>query len=419
MNNSRKLQIKNIKNIFLKALELNISSLKVHEYIVKSYPKNSNVYIVAIGKAASSMLEGAISALDEKFIEAILITKNNPDSDLLLNNSNIRIHISGHPIPTKNSLTAGKYLIEFLQQVAYNDQILFLISGGTSSLVEYFSKDSLISITDLKKLYTWLLGSDKNIMEVNQIRKQVSGIKSGKLLDYIKCNNLTALYISDIPDDSLNNIGSGLLMTEQLTKNIPDLPNWIDDLINRAKTVSDISVGADNIEKKITSKLIFSNTQLRNSIVELSNSITQNVVNMDEFLVGNTVEEAQRISDWLKNQISGVYIWGAETHMMLPESPGRGGRNQSFALALAMNIQKYPNILVLVAGTDGNDGNTDAAGAIVDGGTIGRGELQNLSANTCLKNANAGEFLLASGDLLTIGLTGTNVMDIIIALIGD
>ncbi len=419
MSNKRILQRKKIENIFLNALKLNISTKKVYDNIVKSYPENTNIHIVAIGKSAAAMLYGAISAIDDKFIDAILITKNNPDCELLLNNLKIQVHISGHPIPDENSLSAGKCLIEFLQQVNKNDHVLFLISGGTSSLVEYFPNNSPISITDLQRLYSWLLGSDKNIMAINQIRKQVSGIKAGKLLNYIKCNNITALYISDIPDDSLNNIGSGLLMRDEFTNNIIGLPNWIDDLIIRAKKISDTTSGIDGTEKKISSKLIFSNSQLRQSIVALSNSISHKVVNMDEFLIGNTVEEAHKIANWLKKQSNGIYIWGAETHMMLPECPGRGGRNQSFALALAMNIKNSSNILVLVAGTDGNDGNTEDAGAIVDGETIKRGELQKLSAKTCLVNANAGEFLLASGDLLTTGPTGTNVMDIIIALIRD
>lgn len=109
-------------------------------------------------------------------------------------------------------------------------------------------------------------------------------------------------------------------------------------------------------------------------------------------------------------------IWGGETTVQLPESPGRGGRNQHLALALALEIQGDEQYQILVVGTDGSDGPTDDAGALIDGQTILRGEQEGLSALQCLQQADAGRFLEASGDLVSTGPTGTNVMDLVLTV---
>jgi hydroxypyruvate reductase len=109
-----------------------------------------------------------------------------------------------------------------------------------------------------------------------------------------------------------------------------------------------------------------------------------------------------------------VHIWGGETTVALPESPGQGGRNQQFALAAARVISGREDILLLAVGTDGADGVTDDAGALVDGGSLSRGEDGGYDAEDCLKRAAAADFLGASGDLIHTGPTGSNVMDLII-----
>ncbi len=411
---------KNIKKILQQALLLDSSAEIVESYITKLIPHSEKVFIVAIGKAAPSMLEGAISGLKQQFSAALLITKKSPIPVTISKHPDIQIIIAGHPIPDENSLYAGNSLIEFLAMLETDAQLLFLISGGTSSLVEYlptqYSKS--ISIMDLKKLNTWLLASNKNIIEVNQIRKKLSGIKAGKLLNYIKNKNKNniALYISDVPGDDIKNIGSGLLVPEILPEKINNIPSWLAELFN--KTQEKLAPNECQLPL-IHSYIVYSNCKLRQRITQLAKSMAYQVHNMDDFISGNTFIEAEKMGDWLVTQDAGCYVWGAETHMTLPDEPGNGGRNQSFALALATKIQNYDTITVLLAGTDGNDGNTNHAGAIIDGGTISRGQRNGVSLSYCLDNANAAEFLLASGDVLNIGLTGTNVMDIIIAIIWD
>ncbi len=112
----------------------------------------------------------------------------------------------------------------------------------------------------------------------------------------------------------------------------------------------------------------------------------------------------------------GLHIWGGETTVMLPPEPGRGGRNQHLALAAAAELAGTPGVYFLSAGTDGTDGPTDDAGALVDGGTLERAALDGFEARSCLAAANAGSLLESSGDLVQTGPTGTNVMDLMIGL---
>jgi glycerate 2-kinase len=140
-----------------------------------------------------------------------------------------------------------------------------------------------------------------------------------------------------------------------------------------------------------------------------------NATIVDSTLQGDAAEAGSSVADNLRQQEPGVYLWGGETTVCLPPRPGRGGRNQSLALAAAIGVQECGDCVVLAAGTDGTDGPGNAAGAIVDGGTVSRGGGQK-AATEALQNADAGSFLEAGGDLLVTGPTGTNVMDMVIGL---
>jgi glycerate 2-kinase len=131
---------------------------------------------------------------------------------------------------------------------------------------------------------------------------------------------------------------------------------------------------------------------------------------------GDALEVAGTLCARLKEQGEGLLVLGGETTVMLPARPGRGGRNQHLALAVAMDIAGRNDLLMLAAGSDGSDGNTQDAGALVDGGTVQRGEDGGLDAAWCLASADSGRFLEASGDLVHTGGTGTNVGDLLLAL---
>jgi hydroxypyruvate reductase len=136
-----------------------------------------------------------------------------------------------------------------------------------------------------------------------------------------------------------------------------------------------------------------------------------------EPLTGDVHVAAERIVEYLQKATPGLYLWGGETTVVLPDMPGDGGRNQQLALAVAarLAITGLP-VVLLAAGTDGRDGNSEATGAIIDGDSVQRGSRHGLVARDALAKADAGTFLAASGDRLLTGPSGTNVMDIVIAL---
>ena len=135
-----------------------------------------------------------------------------------------------------------------------------------------------------------------------------------------------------------------------------------------------------------------------------------------DLLEGDALAVGRQVGERLASADPGVQVWASETTVTLPDSPGRGGRCQSFALAAAPAIAGDPQAFLLVVGTDGTDGPGEDAGALVDGGTVSRGAAAGLEPSAYLRAADAGTFLEASGDLVCTGPTGTNVMDLVIAL---
>jgi len=135
-----------------------------------------------------------------------------------------------------------------------------------------------------------------------------------------------------------------------------------------------------------------------------------------EFLEGDAGDKAVEICQQLSSCAQGIHIWGGETAVTLPKNPGRGGRNQYLALVAAQALQGIEDVVFLAAGTDGTDGPTNDAGGVVDFSTVARGQANNLDAQEYINKADAGNYLEKTGDLVTTGPTGTNVMDLIVAL---
>ena len=370
--------------------------------------------VVAIGKAAQAMAQGAEQALAEKIISGLLITKHQ-HSDVAALVQQWQCHEAAHPVPDETSLEAGRQLIEFLE--IHDDlPVLFLISGGTSALVEMLSDN--VSLEDWQKLNEWLLASGLDITNVNMIRKVVSEIKGGKLLNHLQNRDAHALLISDVPGDHLHIIGSGLLFAED-ENHFPDVnvnvPAGLKSLIDTIYQVTSVN----NMQqcKLASQQIVSSNRMAMETAADFIRSAGQRVYLHNDFLTGNAQHTGEKLAAYLCDEAeSGFHIWGGETTMVLPADPGRGGRNQHLALSAACVLSGNDQIVLMSAGTDGSDGPTEDAGAIVDGGTINRGQLAGLDVIECLARADSGSFLEAAGDLLYTGPTGTNVMDLVIAI---
>lgn len=335
--------------------------------------------IIAVGKAAVGMCRGALNRFPNAK-QAFVVTKYDHADEDIVSRQNVIVMESAHPVPDSKSLQAGAELRALVQSLTADSRLLLLVSGGASALSE--SLPNGMSLEDLQLITDDMLSTGKTISEINAKRKEFSQIKDGKLLAQFKGSEIRVYAISDVEGDSISTIGSGL------------------GDCHRAQV-------------KASSSIVASNQISREQAQTIAASLDLKVNLNEETLYGDVFELAQKIGAVLKSAESGVYIWGGEPTIMLPNNPGQGGRNQSLALALSEHIKGRNDITILVAGTDGTDGPTNAAGGIVDGDTFGDSAV----VSDYLQRADAGSYLLMQNNLLVTGPTNTNVMDLAIAII--
>ncbi|MCU7890698.1 MAG: DUF4147 domain-containing protein [Candidatus Thiodiazotropha sp. (ex Ustalcina ferruginea)] len=372
-----------------------------------------SVRLIAIGKAAQSMAHGASDYLGDRINQALIISKSGHVDHLFCRQHGWVAHEAAHPVPDETTLHAGQKLLDFLADGS-DLPLLFLISGGASSLVEV--PIERVDLAFLSHTNDWLLGSGLDIFQMNWIRKGLSQIKGGGLIRYLGEREAIGLAISDVPGDDPAVIGSGLLVPDlELPERLAamSLPSWLGDrLLTSVKQWPLISRRSPRME-------IVANLQsAREAAAERAEAFGLPVSLHHEFLQGDTVATGQRLARALLNGPSGVFIWGGETTVTLPPSPGQGGRNQHLAVAAARELAGSFDCFLLAAGTDGTDGPTEDACALVDGGTVIRAAQSGVDVDRCLDDADSGHLLEVSGDLITTGPTGTNVMDLVIGLRG-
>ncbi len=369
------------------------------------------VYLAAVGKAAAAMAAGAFAAWGDVIHSAVVITRCGHAPDLAQREPRTSYLEAAHPIPDATSLVAGKALVDFISGIPSTAQCLVLISGGASALVEVLPAG--ISLSDWQRINTWLLASGLDIYAMNALRSALSCIKGGRLVRWLAAQHTDVLLISDVPGDDPRVIGSGLLCPPEGIPAVLDglvLPDWINNYLNLAPKAP---AGTDPQFKTVRTSIVADNAMARSAAADAARALGYVAYLHAEEIVGDVARAAQNICDRLLCASPGVYIWGGETTLKLPEHPGRGGRNQHLALECAVRLVGRKDIVVLVAGTDGTDGVTQNTGAIVDSETLVGCDLD---VQDVLANANAATFLEASGDVLCTGSTGTNVMDLIIAM---
>lgn len=370
------------------------------------------VWTVAVGKAAESMTRGALDALGDRCLGGLLVAKEPPADPRPLAERGIVGLVGGHPVPTAHSLAAGERLLAALAATPADASLLFLISGGASSLVEVPAAG--IGLAELAAVNRWLLGSGLPIGPMNLVRGALSRIKGGGLLAVLPARPLRALAISDVPGDDPAVIGSGLLRpVPDLAAALGalDLPDWVRALTDRGlgERVAPRPAGPP-IELVATLDLA------KSAAVDAARALGVPVRAAGGFLDGDAQSRGRELAGRIMDGPPGISVWGGETTVRLPPVPGRGGRNQHLALAAAIALAGRSDCFLLAAGTDGGDGTTADAGALVDGGTLGRAALEGLDGRDRLARADSGTLLAASGDLLHTGPTGTNVMDLVLGL---
>ncbi|MGF1615027.1 MAG: glycerate kinase [Gammaproteobacteria bacterium] len=374
--------------------------------------KQCPLHVVGIGKAAVRMAAGAVDVFGSNIVSALLITKTGHCEPLFDACPGVRCFESAHPVPDSRSFQAGRLLVSYLEAAPASARFIFLISGGASSLVERAPVGWAAS--DVVRIHRWLLGAGLPIGVMNRVRKRVSRLKAGRLARLLRGRATLNLLISDVPDDDPRVIGSGLLVQHrQAAIDVGDvrLPRWMTPLLANPPTLAPASAF-----EHIRTEVIAWPGLARAAAAALARQRGYRTAVHDAVLQGDALAVGRRIALQVANDAPGVQIWSSETTVTLPPEPGRGGRCQSLALAAAMTFAGRADRYLLAAGTDGTDGPGTVTGALVDGGTVQRGQQAGLDAAECLVAADAGTFLEASHDLLTTGPTGTNVMDLLVSL---
>jgi len=379
--------------------------------VLSEHPLAGPVRIIAIGKAAQAMTEGACGVLGDRVKGGLAISKPGHLSPERLAPWGIQAVEGGHPLPTAGSLEAGTRVLQEASRSA-GTRLLFLISGGASSLVE--EPAAGLGLAELARMNRWLLGSGLPIQDVNSVRTGVSLIKGGGLLGRLAETDPRVIAISDVVEDDPAVIGSGLLVPSAgLARRVAelDLPEWLRSWVEmglaaRGRTPDrgppvELAATLDMAKRAVAAAATESGLEAR---------LEQRPVQ------GDAAERGRELARALTRGPPGLRIWGGETTVRLPERPGRGGRNQHLALAAAIELAGRGDCFLLSAATDGSDGPTEDAGALVDGATLERAALDGLDAAACLTGADSGRLLAASGDLIDTGPTGTNVMDLILGL---
>jgi hydroxypyruvate reductase len=369
----------------------------------RDHPSAAFTHCIAVGKAALPMLQGALDSW-HTINSALLIVPGGGVSRDIRRNKKVTVIASSHPVPDQSSLDAGCALTAYLSGLAAGESLLALVSGGASSLVEVPAVN--VSLAELQAVNEHLLASGKDIHTINAWRRQFSVIKGGGLLQYVQHLKCTQLTISDVYGNDPAVIGSGLLVSPDNDKRDDD--SWLQSLL------------PEETEKTEPHKPV--ETHVIGSLEVAMQAAVDEAVHQgldhylhDEFIRGDAVKQGRAIGHYLLDAPPGIHVWGGETTVELPDNPGLGGRNQSMALSLAIAIDGSDDLSVLVAGTDGIDGNTPCAGAIVSGGSIQQARQMGFDVEAELAKANAGMVLMAIGDLFKPGPTNTNVMDVIIA----
>ena len=393
--------------------------------------KYKNIYIVGFGKASGFMA----ATLEALFMERIKAGIVNVRNGYVAPCKIIKVNAAGHPIPDEASIKGTLEIIQLLKDAEKNDLVFCLISGGGSALFE-LPFDG-ISLEDIQKITKLLLNSGARIDEVNAIRKHISQVKGGRLVKICKAE-IISLILSDVVNDTLSAIASGptspdastfmdckmILMKYDLFHKIPSsiskhIQNGLDG------TIEETPKSTDKIFDKICNIIIGNNRTALKTSYQKAIELGYNTSILSSYIKGEAREVAKVFSaiareiHWYGGPVKrpACIIAGGETTVRV-HGNGMGGRNQELVLSAAMEIDGLENTVILSVGTDGIDGNTNAAGAIADGSTVIRAKGIKMNPETYLDDNNSYSFFKGLNDLIVTGPTRTNVMDIMLLIVG-
>ena len=405
------------------------STAKPQSFQLQEFSRRK-VRVVAFGKAAITMTEGALECVPEDLLIEAPVAVTSYEN--VIQHSKIQILGSSHPIPNADGLKAARKIAKTVRAAKADELILALISGGASALLPM--PPPSITLEDKRNATQLLLTSGADIHEINTVRKHLSELKGGGLARLAYPAALQALILSDVLDNDPGTIASGPtagdLTTFSDAKGVflrrgiwEQIPNSIQAHLDRGcdGLIDETTLPEDEIFRDVSNTIVGSNLISLDSICQSAKSAGYDVQIVSKALTGEARSVAEKFLMRASAPIERptAFVAGGETTVTVRGS-GLGGRNQEMALTFAIDADSRFNNLswvFLSGGTDGIDGPTDAAGGLVDPGTIARIHNAGYDPRLLLDNNDAYHALDHAGDLLVTGATGTNVADLQILLI--
>lgn len=400
------------------AIQKSLPDEAVRAYLERNPLPAGRVVLIAIGKAAWNMAKAAKDVLSKRVAFGVVITKYGHSRGPI---DGIEIYEAGHPVPDQRTLTATERVLQITQDLRSHDTVLFLVSGGGSSL---FEKPKGLTVNQLQEITEKLLKCGANIIEINTVRKHLSLVKGGRFAQHVYPARVISLLLSDVLGDKPDSIASGPAYPDSTTcqeafnilkrygietdENIKSALS--EETPKRLCNVETHVIGSIRIACDEATKVA---EQLGYNAIVLTTSLDCEAKEAGKFLASLVREEVFYNRPIRKPC---AIIMGGETTVRVVGT-GKGGRNQELALSASKGIRGLANVVVASVGTDGTDGPTDAAGGIVDGRTYDVLKDMNIDVENVLKNNDSYSALRLCDGLVITGPTGTNVNDLILALI--
>jgi glycerate 2-kinase len=383
----------------------------------------ARLVVLGLGKAAATMAQAVEAVVGNGLDEGLVVVKDGYG----VPTRRVQVLEAGHPVPDARGQAAALRLLELARRARADDLVLVLISGGGSALTP--APAPPVSLEDKQTVTRLLLEAGATIHELNAVRKHLSLFKGGQLARAAAPAEVLALVLSDVIGDPLDVIASG--------PTAPD-PSTFDDALGvlerrglrervPATVLERLSAGrrgevpetpkpGDPLFARVRHVVVGNNALVVEAAAAQARALGWEPVVVTRALAGEArvvarelVERARRL------RAPACLIAGGETTVTV-RGPGRGGRCQEFALAAALALRPDEELVVLAAGTDGTDGPTDAAGAVVDASTAARARAAGLDPARALADHDSHRVLAAAGDLVITGPTGTNLLDLYLIL---
>jgi hydroxypyruvate reductase len=390
------------------------------------------IFVIGAGKAGAPMTQAVESVLGERIDDGLVVVKTDHSGPT----QRVRVVEASHPVPDEAGVRAGQSILKLAAEATEDDLVIALLSGGGSALL--VSPAEGLTLADKQNLSKTLLACGASINEINVLRKHCSALKGGQLARAVAPATLITLVLSDVIGSPLDVIASG--------PTVPDQSSWRDGwalvekyaladalppaIVDRLRAglrgdIDDTPKPGDPSFARAHTQIVADNRLAAAAALRKATEMGYNTLLLSTFVEGEAAEVGKILAALGKEvRDSGhpipapaCLVLGGETTVTLGTQPGKGGRNQELALAAALALRGLEGITVVSLATDGTDGPTDSAGAIVDGATVSRGDAAGLSALAHLRSHNAYPYLAAVDDLLLTGPTRTNVNDLMFVFV--